>query len=308
MYSHRENNTKFIVGCLCAIGCAILYGLSFVFTKNVIGSVTTLSLLGWRFFVAFAVFNLCVILGIIKINIKKKLKPVLILSLFFPVLYFIGETIGVYYTTASESGVFIASIPVATLVASSLLLHNYPTRLQLVGISVTFFGVLITVLSVGMKSHFSGIGYTFLLIAVLSYSLYCVFVEKASEFSGAEITYVMLACGAAVYAFLAIAESYITDSFNELLTLPLTNSSFLSAILYQGIGCSICAFFMSNVAISTIGINRTSSFIGLDTIVSISSGVLVLNEIFTPYQVIGSAVIILGVYIANMKRKRYRSA
>ncbi|MBQ3892663.1 MAG: DMT family transporter [Mailhella sp.] len=303
MNDHKGCDITFITGCLCAIGCAILYGLSFVFTKHVIGSVTTLSLLGWRFFAAFAVFNLCVLAGLVKIDLKgKKLRPVLLLSLFFPVLYFMGETIGVHHTTASESGVFIASIPVASLAASSLFLHKYPTRLQLTGILVTFSGVLMTVLSAGMKSNFSATGYMFLLMAVLSYSLYGVLVEKASGFSGAEITYVMLACGAAAYAVLVLAGSCMAGRFVWLLSLPFHDPGFLSAILYQGIGCSIFAFFMSNVAISTIGVNRTASFIGLDTIVAISSGVLALHEDFTLFQVIGSAVIIAGVYVANRKK------
>ena len=55
MNDHKGCDITFITGCLCAIGCAILYGLSFVFTKHVIGSVTTLSLLGWRLFAALAV-------------------------------------------------------------------------------------------------------------------------------------------------------------------------------------------------------------------------------------------------------------
>lgn len=37
-------------------------------------------------------------------------------------------------------------------------------------------------------------------------------------------------------------------------------------------------YFLSNAAIAKIGVNRTSSFIGVSTIVSILTGVIVLKE------------------------------
>ena len=78
---------------------------------------------------------------------------------------------------------------------------------------------------------------------------------------------------------------------------------FLSAVLYQGVGCSVFAFFLSNAAISRIGVNRASSFIGLSTVVSILAGILILEESFSVYQCIGAAVIVIGIYIANMQMK-----
>lgn len=50
-----------------------------------------------------------------------------------------------------------------------------------------------------------------------------------------------------------------------------------------------------------IGVNRTSSFIGVATVVSIITGAVILHETFTMYQIIGAIVIIIGVYVANAK-------
>ena len=138
-------------------------------------------------------------------------------------------------------------------------------------------------------------------VAVVSYSLYCVFVDKASDYTGAEITYVMLVVGALVYVLLAVLEAVVHGSVYELVTLPFREWGFMKAILYQGIGCSVVAFFLSNIAIAKIGVNRTSSFIGLSTVVAIVTGAILLKESFTLYQVIGAVVIIAGVYIANAK-------
>ena len=296
----RKDNL--IIGSLCAIGCEVLYGMSYIFTKQATTNASALSLLGWRFLLAFLAMSLLVGVGILKVDLKgKSLKPLLLVSLFSPVIYFIGETIGISHTTASESGVFLACIPVASLIASAAILHKKPTRLQVVGILITLVGVLVTVLAVGASSSLSSTGYAFLLIAVISYALYCVFVEKASDYTGAEITYMMLLAGAAVFIILAIIEALMNSDLSSLIALPFKNKAFLMAILYQGIGCSVCAFFLSNVAIAKIGVNRTSSFIGVATVVSIVAGAFLLKETFSVSQIIGAVIIVIGVYTANAK-------
>lgn len=291
-----------VVGILCALGCQTLYGMSCVFTKQATNVASELSLLGWRFLVAFVVMNLCVGLRIIKLDLRgKNLKPLLRVALFYPVLDLIGETVGISNTTASESGVFLACIPVAAMIASTLILHKKPSKLQVTGILITIIGVLLTVLAVGVSSSFSVIGYSFLLMAIISYALYAVFVDKATDYTSVEITYIMIVFGAIVFVGLAIIEALIKGSVVQLLTLPFVEMNFLSAILYQGILSSVFAFFLSNAAITRIGVNRMASFIGVCTVVTIIAGTLWLNETFTVWQVVGAAVIIIGVYIANAK-------
>ena len=295
-----DKRKNVISGCLCALGCEVLFGLSYVFTKQATVSAGALSLLCWRFLIAFAVMSVCVFTGLIKVSFKgKSLKPLLLVALFSPVLYFVGETVGISHTTASESGVFLACIPVAALAASTLILGKKPSRRQIAGILATLAGVLVTVLAVGAATSLSVIGYLFLLLAVVSYALYCVFVEKASAYTGAEITYAMLAAGAVVFGLSAVAQACINGSLGVLLRLPFAQPDFLRAILYQGIGCSVVAFFLSNVAIAKIGVNRASSFIGVATVVSILAGALLLGERFTVWQAVGAVIIVAGVYVAN---------
>lgn len=98
-----------------------------------------------------------------------------------------------------------------------------------------------------------------------------------------------------------MVEAMIKGKFTELIILPFAEKKFLKVIVYQGIVCSVIAFFLSNMAISRIGLNRTASFIGISTVVSILAGALVLQESFTVYQMVGAIVIIIGVYVANFK-------
>ena len=295
-----DKKSVIFVGIMAALGCEVMYGLSYFFTKQATESAAPLDLLGWRFFVAAIAINICAMTGLIKINLKgKDLKPLLRIALYFPVAYFIGETVGIGNTTASESGVFLACIPVAALTASTLILGKKPTTWQVTGIVITLVGVLVNVLAVGASSSFSVFGYICLLAAVISYAVYSVNVEKAAEFSEMEITYMMLVVGAAVFIPLSIGSAVIQGNISAMLSMPFKNINFLTAVLYQGVCCSVVAVFLGNVAIAKIGVNRASSFIGVSTVISIVAGALILNEPFTLYQTIGAIIIVGGVYIAN---------
>jgi len=109
--------------------------------------------------------------------------------------------------------------------------------------------------------------------------------------------------GSVVFMSIAILQSLFAGTFVDLISLPFREKTFAVAVLFQGIICSVIAFFLSNVAIANIGVNKTASFIGISTVVSILAGALILNEDFTIYQVIGAVIIISGVYIANIKTK-----
>lgn len=305
---NQKNKTLIIGGYLSAIVCEILYGLSPVFTKHAANNTGVLALLGWRFLVAFLVMTLCAATGIIKLQLRgKSLKPLFLIALFCPCIYFTGENLGISFTTASESGVFLACIPVTSIIASTLILKKKPTKTQVIGISLTLVGVFFTVFAVGATASFSALGYLLLSIAVISYAFYSVSVEKAVNYSGVEITYVMAGGGAVLFSVMALTEAVIKSDVAELLKLPFQNTGFLIAILYQGIGCSVIAFFLYNIAVARIGVNKTSSFFGLATVVSVLAGTLVLKEQFSSYQIAGAIIIIIGVFIANFQFRRKRA-
>ena len=291
-----------MIGCLCAISCETIFGLSYVFVKQATNVATAFQFLGWRFLIAAVFMSICILLGLIKVSFKgKKMHPLFLIAVCNPAIYYIGETIGISHTTAAESGVILASIPIASLVASTLILREKPFKIQIIGILITLIGVIVTVFAAGIQSSLSVIGYLFLFIGVISYALYAVFVEKAKTFSGAEITYIMMVIGALLFGTVALIEGAYTGTLSELVMLPLRETGFLVAILYSGICSSILGFILSNTAIALIGVNRTASFIGLSTVVAIIVGVLILGESFSVFQIIGAAVIIAGVYIANAK-------
>ena len=297
----KRNDQNLLWGVLSALGAEVLFGLSYLFTKQISHQVSAVALLGWRFFIAFFVMLLFAKqMGLTTIRLQgKNLWNLGFLVLFCPIFYYIFETLGIGFTTASESGAFLASIPVVNLLVSSLVLKQKPTSFQITGILVTLLGVLGSVFAVGAFASFSLLGYLLLFLAVLSYAFHCVFVEKSSQISGIEMTFLMAGVGFLVFAFLALLQGLFEGNLVSLLALPFQNASFCLAILYQGVGCSVLAFFLSNNAIKKIGVTRTSSFIGISTLVSILSGILFLGETFSHFQVLAAILIIMGVYLSN---------
>lgn len=296
------NGNKILTGCLCAFCCEALFGMSYVFTKFATQSASPFALLGWRFAIAAVVMGACVTFGLVKVNLSgKSIRPLLLIMFINPVIYFTAETLGISRITASESGVILATIPVVSLVMSAVILHKKPTRNQVAGILITLAGVLVTVLAAGTSASLSVMGYLWMLAAVMCYALYTVHVEKAHEYTEAEITFFMMMGGGITFVLLAVAEALSAGTLQTLLALPFTNQGFLITVLYQGVCCSVLSFFLVNAAVARIGVNRAASFIGLSTVVSIFAGVLALGEPFSMAQIIGTVIILAGVYLANRK-------
>lgn len=290
-----------IVGMLCHFIAAFLFGFSFLFVKVTIANVSALTLLAWRFFIAFAALGLMALLRVIKLNLKgKKLGPLLMIAVFQPIIYYLGETTGIKLTTASESGTLLACIPIVTLIFSGPVLHEPPTKRQVISIIISVIGVTGIALVKGFSSSLNLLGYALLMIAMFSDSFFVLFSRKAAAFSSVEKTFVMMALGALVFCGAAFVEHGINNTVGEFLTLPFRDTGFLWSVLYLGLGCCAIGFFLCNYGIELIGATRSSSFAGLATVISVLAGVIILKESFSLLQGLGTLLVLLGVYGANM--------
>ncbi len=293
-------NKKESIAVLCSVMASALFGLSFMFTKKTVTEVSSLSLLAWRFTFAFIAMSICALFRIIKLDLRRKsIKPLLVIAIFQPVLYFIGETYGIQLTTSSESGAIVACLPLITICMSSILLHEPPTKLQTISIIVSVVGVVLIVISKGLNASLNVWGYLLLLMAMLSDSLYVIKARKASNYTSAEKTYIMAAMGTVTFMSAALVENALGGTTNEFLSLPFINMDFLTGTLYLSICCSVIAFLLTNYSIGIIGANRAASFAGVTTIVSVLAGVVFLHEDFSLIQGVGTILVLVGVYGAN---------
>ncbi|MEG1547351.1 MAG: DMT family transporter [Clostridia bacterium] len=292
------------LGIIYQLIASALFGFSFIAVKLGVDEVAPVTLLAWRFTIAFATMSICALTGLIKINLRgKRIWPVLLMALFQPILYFSGETMGIKLTTASESGTVMACIPIVTLLLATRMLKEKPTKLQAIGIIISVLGVVLVGLAKGLSASLNIAGYLLLVLAMLSDSFYVVFSRKADGFTSMEKTYVMMGCGAFIFTVSAFVFHGFNGTVVEFLTAPFNNIKFLIGLIYLGICCSIVGFFMVNRSIELLGATRASSFAGLSTIIAVLSGVIILGEKFSFLQGVGTAMVMLGVYASNVTPK-----
>ena len=288
-----------MLGMVSATASSLLFGLSFMFVKQSVNNVSAFTLLSWRFLFAFFAMCLCALLGLFKLNLRgKDLKPLLLIAIFQPLIYYLGETWGIALTTSSESGTVMACVPIVTLILSGSILKEPPTKLQTISIIVSVLGVLIIVLVKGLSASLNPLGYLLLVVAMFSDSLFVIFSRKAAAY-----TSIMSAMGALVFTLCALVEHGTAGTLREFVLLPFVNRDFLFSLLYLSVGCSVVAFVLCNYGISIIGATRSASFAALTTIVSVVAGVLFLHESFSIWQGAGTVLVLAGVYGANRMPK-----
>jgi drug/metabolite transporter (DMT)-like permease len=293
---------KNITGMAAAFGGNIIFGFTFVFTKQILNAgMSPYALLSWRFAIASLTLALLSTCGVFKMRLRgKRLLRLLPVSLAEPCLYFVCESYGIARTTASESGTIIAFIPIAVLILSRLIFKERHTRGQFIGVLLSVIGIICVVLSGGFSASFSLSGYILLFGAVISASFYNIGVRwLGNEFNTAEITFGTNVLGLLFFGLLGCGEGLLKGDFAGMWLLPLYNPQVLTNILLLALGASIGAFMMVIYAIGAIGPTRSSSFAGITTITSIVFGLLLLGERMLPWQLIGAAMIIVGVWGAN---------
>lgn len=295
------NNNQKIIPYLTALLSSFIFGFSFLFSKKALAIVSPFTLLSFRFLTAFAIMSLLIGLKVIKVSYKNKpIKLLAILGLVEPVIYFIFETYGLNRTASSVGGLMIALIPIGVTILGIYFLNEVPRKKQVLSIIVSVSGVmLITVCGDSGTGETSVLGVLLLLGAVLSAGIFNIISRKISKyFTPMEITYFMMFEAAIIFNAISIG-SYLVKGEMNLYFQPITNVAFIESILYLGILSSIVAYFLINYSLSKLPASRTSVFSNISTIVSIVAGVIFLKENFEIYHIVGSALILLGVWGTN---------
>ena len=284
------------------IGMAVIWGFSFLFTKETLDHTFPLQLLGFRFGVAALLLTVLKLTGVIQISLKgKPTSSLLLLALFQPGLYFMGETWGVKWTSASEAGMVIALVPVAIATMAAIFLKEKLNSKQILSIAASVLGVIVIVSTQGKLQFGEHLwGLLALLLAVFAAGAYSILARHSSEkFTPLEITFVMMWTGTVIFNVLGIGQSVFEGTFMAYLK-PLQASSVLWAILYLGALSSVLGFFLLNYMFATLPVSQTAPILNLITVVSVFSGVVFRGEMFGWIHALGITLIILGVWGTNV--------
>jgi len=270
---------------ISGLSISLIFGLSFLFTKNALDYVHPYTFLTYRFFVATIAVMVLSLLRIIKLS-KKPYCRLWRVVIFQPVLYFTFETNGLRFTTSSEAGMLIAIIPIVVMLLSPALLKERVRWYQYLFGLMSFFGVSL-IIGFSQFSFQGLLGKLLILGAVFSAALYNISSRKfSSEFKPEEITFFMMITGFVFFLFLSL----VFGQFKLALQVPVIISA-----LYLGIFSSVVAFFLVNFMLSRVSPTISSLFANLTTVVSVVAGNLIRRESIRTMQVIGMCLIIMAL-------------
>ncbi len=290
------------IGAYLALCSAVIFwGVSFVATKIALETIPTFTLIFARFTIAGYVFLILMILrGFPRLTLKEHGK-ILLIALCEPGLYFTFETIGLQYTTAPMASLIIATIPVVVLILSVLFLGERTRPAGIIGMGISLGGITILItadpqFSWVVRGHL--FGDILILGAVFSAAFYITFARSlgkhhsAMEFTGLQILY-----GALLYmpAFLW-----------ELPAIQWAEISMrsIAALIFLTLFATIGAFICYNHTLTKLPATRAAIFINGIPVVTALSAWTLLGERLTLIQAGGGAMVLMGVFLANIHGTR----
>lgn len=206
-------------------------------------------------------------------------------------LYFIFENYSVKYTSASNVSILISSIPVFTLLSQRIVFKEKMTKEKVLGASLSALGIIVIIASKGKISLFSQgtAGDLMALAAALCWVFYNV---VTSRFKG-KYKSITVTTYQGMWGCLFLSPSLLFNRISVPSISVTLNLAFLSLF------CSFIAYVMYIYCLERLGATVITTYINLQPIVSLVSAYLILKESITLWQVMGSLVIILGVFLVS---------
>jgi drug/metabolite transporter (DMT)-like permease len=202
-----------------------------------------------------------------------------------------------YAETRIASGtasILLALIPAATAAVSALWLRERLAMRTLAGLGVALLGVILVVLASGKRVRFEPMA-ALVLVSVLASAIY--FVGQKSLFARNGML--------AVTAFTFFAGTLGAVPFGWRLPQALVAAPWphIAALVWLGIAPTFVGYLAWNAALRRTSASQVSSFIYCSPPIAVLIGWLWLAEMPAALTLVGGVVIIVGVAMANLRRR-----
>jgi len=223
----------------------------------------------------------------------------LLLALFEPLLYFLGESYGMTMVSATTGSVIVTTIPLFTPFAAYLLWRERITWIKAAGIVISFAGVCMVLLGKGFRLTAPPAGVALMFMAVFSAVAYTgVIVNLAKKYKPITIIWVQSFLGA-VY-FLPI---FLLTDLKETLAMHFDWEVVLP-LLFLAIFPSSLSFIFYTHAIREIGITRANVFTNFIPVFTAVLSFMILDETLTGNKIIGIPVVLAGLMMTQISLKK----
>ncbi len=288
---------------LSALVAMLFWGMSYIWSKQVFETLGPGTTVFFRLIISsvFLALLLYFTNSFQKIQ-KKHFKLFLLTSLFNPFLYFVGESYGLNLVSPTISAVIIATIPVFTPIATRIFTNERLTTLNIIGLLVSFAGIIVMLVDKNFTLTASPLGILFLFGAVISAIIYSLFLKKTTEhYSALTIVWGQNTIG--IFYFLPL---FLMETSGKV---PLgTLSQVMMPLVLLGVFASSMAFVLFTYTVSKIGVSRSNIYTNLISVFTAFFSFLILGEQFIPSKIAGMLLVILGVSLSQFPKSIFATS
>ncbi|NQV16919.1 MAG: DMT family transporter [Armatimonadetes bacterium] len=288
---------------IAAILATFFWGFSFVWFKQAFLVYRPITVVFLRLVIASILLSIYIkTTGKTQIIARKDYKSFLLLAFFEPFCYFMGESFGLTFVSATVGAIIIATIPLFTPFFTYFFIKEKITIYGIVGLIISFFGVLLIVIK-GQGGATSIKGVILMFFAVFTAVSFGIIVKKLTiRYS----VFTIVKCQNLLGIFYFLPFFIIFEGSHFLSVKP--DLSVIITIVKLAVFCSTLAFIFMIYVIKKIGLINANIFANIIPVFTAVIAFFVLKESFDLKKIIGIAVVICGLFISQIPQfKRGKS-
>ena len=291
----KNNGTLLVITGLILTN--IFWGASGVAVKIAQLQLGTFEIVALRFIAAVPLLILATVLwkGWKALKIDKKDMPYIAILAFLGIpLEFLLQVTSLAYTTATCFTLIFSLSPFFIIFASAILIKEKITRHKSIGALIGFIGVTFIITNGSLAVPTNLLGDAIAIMANIVWALYTVLGKSINEkYSALTVLNYTFIFGA-----LELLPFYLISP--RLSPVAFTESTWI-AMIFLTIFCSLVAFLLYNYGTEKLPASIAGMFIYIQPLSGVALAALVLGESITVYTILGTFLIIYGIYEAERR-------
>lgn len=287
----------------------VAWGANLAALVVLVREIDPITLTSFRIFTAGVVVLLLTrAMGIFRLPTKSEWKTIGLIMIFNVAFHHALLAIGLTATTGANASIILGSLPLMTMILSSLLLKQLLSRARIFGFILGFVGIMLTSLAGVEGLGAISTGDLFIFLSILSQAFSFILISKLNPtFDPRLLTGYMLLTGSFVVLILAFIIEQDVMQLTALFSWKLG-----SVFLFSAIGATAFGHMVYNYAIRNVGPAETAIFTNLNTVFALIASAVFLKEAILLNHYIGLIFIIVGVFFGTgayeyVVRKRRKS-
>jgi drug/metabolite transporter (DMT)-like permease len=295
-----QNESKGL-GVLLAVLGVVLFSAKAIMVKLAYGyGVDSVSLLLMRMLFALPVYIVTAYLVRPKTDNNIKKTDFLWLVFFGFIGYYLAsyfDFVGLKYIKAGLERIVLFIYPTLVVIISRIFLKTKITKIQIIAILITYFGVVFAFTG---ELEFSGenliLGVSFIFLSALTYAMYLV----GSGWLIPKFGVVCFTSYAMIVSTVCVIVHYLLTKEINLLNYPKEVYGLGVAMAFLS---TVIPSFLVSKSIKIIGSSNFSIIASVGPVSTILLAYVFLGEALTFYQIVGTVVVIFGVFLVSKSKK-----